>query len=96
VSPIDIVPIVGVFAVMYFLMIRPQIRERQEHEKLVSSLARGDKVVTASGVHGTISNVAADTVLLEVSEKTRIVIDKTSVARRFENAEPVVKTEPAK
>jgi preprotein translocase subunit YajC len=85
---LNIVPIVGVFAVMYFLMIRPQIRERQEHEKLVTSLARGDKVVTASGMHGTISNVAVDTVLLEVSDKTRIVVDKTSISRRIVDAAP--------
>jgi preprotein translocase subunit YajC len=88
VNPIDLLPIVGVFAVVYFLIIRPQTRERQEHDKLVASLARGDRVVTASGVHGVIANVAPDTVLLEVAEKTRIVIDKGTVARRLGATEP--------
>ena len=79
---VDLLPIALVFGVMYFLIIRPQVREKQDHDKLVSSLARGDRVVTASGVHGVIANVAEDTVLLEVSEKTRIVVDKTTIARR--------------
>jgi preprotein translocase subunit YajC len=78
----DLIPIVLVFAVMYFLIIRPQINERKEHDKLVASLARGDRVVTASGVHGVVANVADTTILLEVAEKTRIVVDKTTVSRR--------------
>ena len=81
-SAIDIVPIILVFAVMYFLIIRPQIREKQDHEKLVSSLERGDKVVTAAGIHGTVANVLEETILLEVADKTRIVVDKSTVARR--------------
>lgn len=78
----DFVPIVLVFAVMYFLIIRPQVNERKEHDKLVASLARGDRVVTASGVHGVVANVADDTILLEVADKTRIVVDKSTVSRR--------------
>jgi preprotein translocase subunit YajC len=82
VTPIDFLPIVGIFAVMYFVMIRPQMREKAEHDKLVASLARGDRVVTASGVHGTIANVSDDTILLEVAERTKITIDKSTIARR--------------
>jgi preprotein translocase subunit YajC len=88
VNPIDFVPIVLVFAVMYFLIIRPQVREKQDHEKLVSSLARGDRVVTASGVHGVVANVTDDTILLEIAEKTKIVVDKGTVARRITEGEP--------
>jgi preprotein translocase subunit YajC len=80
---IQLVPIIAIFAVMYFLIIRPQARERQEQEKLIASLARGDRVVTASGVHGTVANVANDTVLLEVAEKTRIVVEKSTISRRL-------------
>ena len=78
----QLIPIALIFGVMYFLIIRPQVNEKREHEKLITSLARGDRVVTASGVHGVIANVADDTILLEVSEKTRIVVDKGTVARR--------------
>jgi preprotein translocase subunit YajC len=80
----DLVPVLLIFAVMYFLVIRPQVAEKQSHEKLLGSLARGDRVVTASGIHGTIGNVDADTVVLEVGERVRLVVDKTSIARRVE------------
>jgi preprotein translocase subunit YajC len=93
VNLVDLLPIALVFGVMYFLIIRPQVNEKREHEKLVASLARGDRVVTASGVHGVIANVAADTILLEVSEKTRIVVDKSTVARRVVPTEPDDKTD---
>lgn len=85
-NPIDLLPVVLIFGVMYFLLVRPQIREKQEHDKLVASLAKDDQVVTGSGLHGTVVSVSDDTVVLEVAEKTRIVVDKTSITRR--RAEP--------
>jgi preprotein translocase subunit YajC len=82
VNPIDFIPIVLVFGVMYFVILRPQINEKREHDKLISSLARGDRVVTASGLHGVIANVADDTVHLEIAERVKIVVDKSTIARR--------------
>lgn len=82
-NPVDFIPILLVFGIMYFVVIRPQVREKQDHDKLVASLSRGDRVVTASGIHGTIANVADETVQLEIGEKVRIVIDKGTVARRL-------------
>lgn len=81
-SPIDLLPILLIFGVLYFLVLRPQVRERQDHDKLVASLAKDDRVITASGLHGTIANIEQDTVLLEIAERTRVVIDKSTVARR--------------
>lgn len=77
-------PILLIFAVMYFLVIRPQVTEKQNHDKLLASLARGDRVVTASGIHGTIASVDTDIVVIEVGERTRLVVDKSSVGRRIE------------
>jgi preprotein translocase subunit YajC len=82
VNPIDFIPIVLVFGVMYFVILRPQINEKREHDKLLASLARGDRVVTASGLHGVIANVADDTVHLEIADRVKIVVDKSTVARR--------------
>ena len=81
-SPFDLLPLLLIFGVFYFLVLRPQVRERQEHDKLVTSLAKDDEVVTASGLHGTIVTVEPDTVLLEIADRTRVVIDKSTVARR--------------
>lgn len=85
-NPVDLLPILAIAAVMYFFIIRPQAQEKQQHDKLVASLARGDRVVTGSGMHGVITSVADDTIQLEVAEKTRITVDKSTVARRIEEA----------
>lgn len=82
-NALDLLPILLIFGVMYFLVIRPQVTEKQNHEKLLASLAKGDRIVTASGVHGTIATVEADTVVLELGERVRVTVDKTSIGRRL-------------
>ena len=81
-GPIDLFPLLLIFGVFYFFVLRPQLKERQEHDKLVASLAKDDEVVTASGIHGRIAAVEADTVVLEIGDRTKVVIDKSTVARR--------------
>ena len=77
-------PILLMFAIFYFVLIRPQSKERKAHEAMVAALQKGDKVVTKSGVHGRIDSVGEGTVELEVADKVRITIDKHSVARKIE------------
>ncbi|MBT3219574.1 MAG: preprotein translocase subunit YajC [Proteobacteria bacterium] len=81
---IDLLPIVLIGAIIYFLIIRPQQQERTKHVSLIDSLVKGNRVVTSNGIHGRIVEVRGDTVLLEIAEKTRIVIDKQAVARRIQ------------
>lgn len=78
------IPIIAIFALMYFLLIRPQNQERAAHEALVASLAKDDWVVTQSGIYGQIISVADETVVLEIADKTRITLEKKFVARRLE------------
>jgi preprotein translocase subunit YajC len=75
-------PILLMLAVFYFVLIRPQNKERKAHEGMISSLQKGDKVVTKSGVHGRIDSVDANTVELEIADKVRVTIEKMSVARK--------------
>jgi preprotein translocase subunit YajC len=77
-------PILIMFAIFYFVLIRPQSKERKAHEAMVAALKKGDKVVTKSGVHGRVDSVGETTVELEVTDKVRITIDKLSVARKNE------------
>jgi preprotein translocase subunit YajC len=81
-NPVDFIPILLIGAIMYFLLIRPQMQEKAEHDKLLESLARDDRVVMGNGIHGKVVSVADDTVVLEISEKARVTVDKRSVARR--------------
>jgi preprotein translocase subunit YajC len=70
---------VGIF---YFVLIRPQQKERKEHDALVAALQKGQKVVTRSGVHGRVSKVGESTVEIEIADKVLVTVDKTSVARK--------------
>ncbi len=72
------VPLILIFAIFYFLIIRPQSKKMKEHQKLVSSVKKGDKVTTSSGIIGVVSSVNEDekTVNLEVSSNTQIEIVK--------------------
>ena len=76
--------IIIIFGIFYFLLIRPQQKEQKKHQSLLSSLVKGNRVVTASGVHGRIYEVSEAEVVLEVADKVRITVDKVSIKRRSE------------
>lgn len=88
-NPLDIIPFLLIAAVIYFLILKPQLDERREHDSLVSSLARDDRVITSSGIHGKVVDVSATTVVLEIGERTRVTFEKNAVARR--EGDPVAK-----
>jgi len=71
--------IVLMFVVLYFLMIRPQMKRAKEHKALIEALQKGDEVITAGGVVGRISKVAEGFVTLEVAENVTIHIQRPSV-----------------
>ena len=73
-----IIIMVGIF---YFVLIRPQNKERKAHDEMVASLVKGQRVVTKSGVHGRIASVGDSTIDLEVSDKVKITVDKVFVGR---------------
>lgn len=73
-------PLVLIFVIFYFLLIRPQKQREKEHQKMLSLLNKNDEIVTSSGMHGTIVNVKEKTVVLRVDENVKIEIDKASVA----------------
>ena len=83
-----ILPFVFIFIIMYYVMLRPQMRRQKEQARLVSALKAGDRVVTSSGIHGLISNVKDTTVIVKVADNVKIEMEKTAVTN-------VVKTEAA-
>ena len=75
----SILLIVAMFAVLYFLMIRPQMKRAKEHRAMVDALQKGDEVVTAGGVLGRISKVGDTHIGLEVSPNVEIQVQRTAV-----------------
>jgi preprotein translocase subunit YajC len=69
----------AMFAVMYFLMIRPQMKRAKEHKTMVEALAKGDEVIAAGGVLGRISKVSDGYVSLEIADNVEIQVQKAAV-----------------
>ncbi len=79
-SIMSFVPLVLIFVIFYFMLIRPQKKKEQEHQKMLGNLAKNDEVVTSSGIHGTIINVKEKSVILRIDENVKIEIEKNCVA----------------
>ena len=74
------VPLIFIFVIMYFVMIRPQKKRQEQQQKLITGLKTGDRVVTNGGIHGLISNVKETTVLVKVADNVKIEMEKSAVA----------------
>jgi preprotein translocase subunit YajC len=72
-------PIILMFVVLYFLMIRPQMKRQKEQKAMIDGLAKGDEIVTAGGVVGRVTKVSDGYVTMEVAEGTEIVMQKAAV-----------------
>ncbi|MEW5797050.1 MAG: preprotein translocase subunit YajC [Candidatus Zixiibacteriota bacterium] len=74
------------FVMMYFLLIRPQRKRQREHEKLISELKKGDKVVTTGGLFGTIFAIDDEKgrIILRINEETKLEFLKTAIAGKVE------------
>ncbi|HUC61181.1 MAG TPA: preprotein translocase subunit YajC [Alphaproteobacteria bacterium] len=101
----SIAPLVLIFVVFYFLLIRPQQKKAKEHKAMLSALRRGDKVVTGGGILGTVSKVVGDDeVLLEIAPEVKIRVMRATIQTVVSRTEPASdkgkgdkgKDEPAK
>ena len=72
---------VGIIAVFYFFMIRPQQKKQKEQKQLLENLKKGDSVVTIGGLHGKIYSVEATTVTLELDKGIKMTFEKSAIAR---------------
>ena len=75
-----LLPMVLIFVVMYFLMIRPQQKKAKEHRAMVEALAKGDEVITQGGIAGKVTQIGENFITLETGENTRITIQKQAIA----------------
>jgi preprotein translocase subunit YajC len=73
-------PLVVIFAVFYFMLIRPQMKRSKEHKQLVSQLSKGDEVITNGGLLGKITDVSESFVTLELADNLQIKLQRQAVA----------------
>ena len=73
------IPLIFIFVIMYFVMIRPQKKRQDQQQKLMAGLKTGDRVVTNAGIHGLISNVKENTVVVKVADNVKIEMEKSAI-----------------
>lgn len=79
-SVMQFLPIILMFAVLYFLMVRPQMKKAKEHKALIEGLGKGDEIVTQGGMAGRVTRVGDDFITVEIAEKVEIQIQKPAIA----------------
>lgn len=78
---LQMLPLVAVFVVMYFVMIRPQMKRQKEHKSMVEALAKGDEVITAGGMLGKVSKIGEQYLTVEIASGVEIQVQRTSVVQ---------------
>lgn len=79
-SPLTmLVPFVLIFAVFYFIVILPAKKQQKQKEAMIAALKKGDRVITTGGIYGTVSAVEDTSLLLKISENTKIRVSKNAV-----------------
>lgn len=73
-------PLLLIFVIFYFLLIRPQRMKEKGHQKTLAALSKNDEIVTSGGIHGTIVNVKEKTIILRIDDNVKIELEKNCVA----------------
>jgi preprotein translocase subunit YajC len=85
----DFIPLILIFAIMYFLLIRPQQKKVKEHQNMVASLRRGDQVVTQGGLIGKVTKVKEENEIeVEVSDGVKVRVLQNTIAQVLSKTEP--------
>ena len=82
-----LLPILLIFGVFYFLMIRPQQRRAKDHKKMLDALQKGDEVLTSGGLYGKITGLTDSVVTLEIADRVRVKVSRAQVSELTHKAE---------
>jgi preprotein translocase subunit YajC len=74
----------AIFAIFYFLLIRPQQKQKQDRARMLSAVKKGDRIVTSSGIHGTVVGLNEHTVTVRVADQVKLELDRSSIGRIVE------------
>ena len=92
------IPLIVIFVIFYFFLIRPQQKKAKDHQKMLNELKKDDKVITAGGIYGVVSQVKGDTVDVKIAENVKIQLVKGTISTILppEGLNPVVTPEVVK
>ena len=78
------VPLILMFAIFYFLVIRPQQKKTKEHREMMNTLKKGDRIITGGGIHGRITGLDETTLTVEIADRVRIKLNRGNVAAKLD------------
>ncbi|HEY7090025.1 MAG TPA: preprotein translocase subunit YajC [Tepidisphaeraceae bacterium] len=78
---LSLVPFILIFVIFYFMLILPQQKKQKQQKAMMEGLKKGDKVITASGIWGTVTNLGKDTVTLQIADNTKIKMQREHISR---------------
>ncbi|WMT40066.1 preprotein translocase subunit YajC [Paenibacillus sp. D2_2] len=81
-----VVPLIIMFAVFYFLLIRPQKKKQNTRNNMLNALQKGDKIVTIGGLHGTILEMTDDTVVIRVNDVTKLTFERSAISHQVKES----------
>ena len=87
-----LVPILLVFLIFYFMILRPQQKKQKDREKLLSSVQKGDKIVTVGGLHGTVIGLEEKTVLVQVADDVKVKLERSAISAINRGSDAIGKT----
>src|SRR5260370_18208761 len=94
---IQFLPLILIFVVFYFLLIRPQQRKAKDHKTMLDTLRRGDRVVTGGGIIGTVARVDnPEEVVIDIADNGRVLVVRTTITTGRANPNPAAAPDPAK
>ena len=83
----QLLPFVLMFVVLYFLILRPQIKKQKTQQKMIDELEKGDKIVTSGGLHGVITSMKDDIIMVKIAENVRVEMSRAAVSRVREDGD---------
>lgn len=81
-----LLPLILIFAIMYFLIFRPQAKKQKQHQAMIESIKKGDKIVTAGGIYGTVAGIKEKekTLIVKIDDNVKVELSRSSVAKKVE------------
>jgi preprotein translocase subunit YajC len=77
----QLLPLLAIFAIFYFLLIRPQQKQKQDRARMLAAVKKGDRIVTTGGLHGTVVGLNEHTVILRVADQVKLELDRAAIGR---------------
>jgi preprotein translocase subunit YajC len=87
------IPLILMFVIFYFLLIRPQQKRTKDHRAMIGNLKKGDRIITSGGLHGRITGMDDATLTVEIADKVRVKVARANVSSL---AQPATQSQPEK